>query len=289
MDFDQQFMKLCLENREVFSNKAIENQFKTLENNKARIEAVHEMAKRHPCLSSFFERTRSLHQKELVKPLKSSILSEDLRAKGNNFSKRKETSRATSSYNQSIFWAEGESLALAYADRSLFFYETGDWLHSLRDVEFALVNNYPKHLEYELRDRQGDCWSKLNQKQLAINSYCLARDSINTHQVNDPSKLENVLAKLRKLGPIDVHTRDPIDSISLIEKMIKEKRNVIPTLFGDQNPLNPSASTVVRIHDEMALPNRGRCLTAAQDLKPGSIHKNVIKLIDKTNTCICFP
>lgn len=61
-----------------------------------------------------------------------------------------------------ILLGEGDSLALAYSNRSLVLYESRKWLEALRDIQLAL--DHQKNLEFKLRKRQGDCWMELKKE-----------------------------------------------------------------------------------------------------------------------------
>ena len=129
-------------------------------------------------------------------------------------------------------------------------------------------HNYPKHLEYKLRGRQGNCWFLLKEKKLAIASYKLAKDLLIAYPIEDLTKLEDISSKLNKFGiPIDSVGDIMIDDIKLIEQKILEERRVPPNLNKERHPEIPSISSAIKLTD---IAGKGRGFVATENLKPGT-------------------
>ena len=241
--------------------------FKSANSDRSRIQLVEELSQKYPSVNAFVKRSYSLHDKELAKPLKNPTLSADSRNKGSGFYRKKLFTQAILHFNQSILSGEGESLALGYANRSVAFFDTGNWLHSLRDIQMALDNNYPKKLQYKLRERQANCWFLLEDKKQAVISYMLARDLLIAHPIEDQTRIANIVAKLNKLNDTKVDVGDSMTDIKWLEHEIMKKRNVPPVLNGETNPSIPCASSAVQIGSATG---KGRCLQATKDIKIGN-------------------
>ena len=124
----------------------------------SRIKLVEELSWKHSSVKAFVKRSSSLDDKELVLithnitslTLFSSTwtffitpsLSADFRYKGSGFCRKKLFATAILHFNESILSGEGESLSLCYVNRSVAFSDTGDWLHSLRDIQTGLDSLY---------------------------------------------------------------------------------------------------------------------------------------------------
>ena len=268
MDFDSEFLKVTVE-LGVLNMVNINRVIKMMESNTERILMIAEICNKYPCLSSLLKQSYSLHQQEIAKPLKTATLSDTYRLNGNDFYKKKLKTQAMGSYNQSIQVGEGEHLALAYANRSAVLYTNNEWLYSLRDIQLALDNNYPKHIEYKLRERQGNCWFLLKEKKLAIASYRLAKNLLISYPIEDTTKLNNISTKLSKFEVVDDSVENVIGDVKLIEEKIKEQRRVPPKLYGEsKNRFFQCASSAVELSE---IPGKGRGLIATEDIELGIV------------------
>ena len=266
MDFDSEFANMCAKLGE-FKTQVIRRMFMTADSDADRIVMIAGMAREYDCLSMLLEKSYASHQLEQLKPLKATTLSSENRAKGNHSFQNKLYFDAISFYNQSILSGEGESLALGYANRSVAFFDTGDWLYSLRDIQMALDNNYPKKLQYKLRERQANCWFLLKDKKQSMISYMLARDLLIAHPIEDQTRMANIVAKLNKFSDTKVDIGDSMTNIKWIEQEVMKKRDMPPILHKSGNPMMPSASSAVKL---INIPGRGRCLIATEDLQLGN-------------------
>lgn len=270
MEFEKEYHTLCVSLNE-FDIEAIYHLFKSATSNLHRIQLVEELAGTYQCLADFLKKPSTLRQQEQLRPRKSShrcLLA--LSIAGELF-QRNALGEGTNSCNQSIYFGDGESLALAYGNRSRFFYNMKNetnCLYSLRDIQLALdTGNYPKNIEYELRERQGDCWLKMRDKRQAIVCYSLARDLLVNRPIDDPTKLAAILSKLGKFSNTNVDINESaISDIKWIEGKLMEKRVKVPKLSGLTNPLIPSATTAVKL---CHIPGKGRGLVATEDLRIG--------------------
>jgi SET and MYND domain-containing protein len=223
-----------------------------------------------------FHEPLHLAKQEFLNYSKSEIQSTSHRVEGDGYYQKKLNWKAICFYNRSLLVGKDETLALTYANRSAVFYDTADWLHSLRDIQLSLDHGYPKHLEYKLRERQGDCWLELGQVNQALISFNLARDLLmNLPTLQQKDKLGDLVLKLKqtknkqkKAKKCGLPDNDKISSIKSIEQEIIKKRRSAPELHRARNPLLPSASASVEL---INTPDRGRCLVATEDIKIGNI------------------
>lgn len=266
MDFKTNFQELCIDIGEA-NRKSVLKSVSSASSDRERIELVAKLAELYGVCSPLLLNLGSVNKEELEKPRKISAQSHDYRLKGNDLYKEKLYPQANYLYTQSILLGEGESLALSFANRSVIFYETGDYLHSLRDIQLAIDHNYPKNLEYKLRERQGNCWLKLKDKKQAVISFSLTRDLLVAYPIPDSSKLSNVMSRLNQLGNPLVDVENLVIDVESIEEKIASKRRVPPQIHANANPLIPCASTCVKLS---YISGKGRGLIATEDLKPGS-------------------
>lgn len=191
-------------------------------------------------------------------PGKSDEESERHRIEGNKLYMKKQNELAMISYNKSALLASSnELLALAYANRSAVLHDLGDWLHCLRDIDLALKAGYPAHLQHKLYERRGNCWLQLGEKNQALESFKLAKDSA------PADKLAIISTKLESL----LNDKDLIIKSDIkIDELIQTNRPKLPDLNGPKNGILPSASSSIRMVNTA---ERGRCLVATQVLEPG--------------------
>lgn len=264
MDFDSLFNQICTDLRKDGDIEEISSQFSYCKTNSQRISFVLGLERVKAALSEPITKARQ----EISKCGKSQSVSTSHRVEGNGFYQKKLNSKALSSYNRSLFIGEGESLALAYANRSAVFYDTADWLHSLRDIQLAFDQGYPRHLEPKLRERQGNCWLKLGNVSRAFASFNTAKDLLNSSSdASSRDKISGLVAKLGNLGDVNVEVTESINARTIEEDIIKMRRSA-PELNRERHHLLPCASTSIELADS---PGRGRCLIATEDLKLGNV------------------
>lgn len=271
MNFESHFAKIIsnlTQNR--MDLAAIDKTFHSCSNNSDRIQIVLEMDKTTNALQ--LQYAIYLHQQEIRKPQKSNQLSTSIRSEGNTLYHRKQSSRALLCYNNSILVGEGVSLALAYGNRSAVLYDMKHWHHSLRDIQLALDQGYPKELEYKLRERQGNCLLKINNTSQAFISFSQAKDLL-TSSSEHPGKLAAIEKKLKKLEPIGNISSMKLEDIEKSIIQFDEVRKATPDKIRGTNPLLPCASEFIELAQ---FQNRGRSLIATQELDPGIffIHLN---------------
>lgn len=97
---------------------------------------------------------------------KSDEKSSELRAEGNAFYSKKRFFEATVKYNESLCLASKESvnIGLAYANRSAVYLEMKLYEKSLKNIQMAFDNNYPKENYEVLKKREEKCRALLNQQ-----------------------------------------------------------------------------------------------------------------------------
>lgn len=261
MDFDNLFTQICQDLQETGEVIEMSARFSTCSSDAQRISFILATNTVKKCL----QEPLSLAKQEMSAPCKSQSLSASHRAEGNNYYQKKLNWKAISSYNRSLLVGEGESLALAYANRSAVFHDMADWLHSLRDIQLALDQGYPKHLEHKLRERQGNCWQELGHVTRAFKSFNLAKELLASAGQQHKDKLISITSKIRKLGDV-MEVTESMSNATSIEQEIIKKRRLAPELNRDRNILLPSASTSIELTDSV---DRGRCLVATEDIHIG--------------------
>ena len=269
MDFENLFTHICHILGKNGDIKEISNRFSTCSTDGQRVSFVLALDPVRVCL----QEPLNLAKRGLSTPCKSQELSTSHRVEGNSYYQKKLNWKAIRSYNLSLLVGEGEALALAYANRSAVFHDTADWLHSLRDIQLAFDHGYPKHLEYKLRERQGNCWLQLGHVHQAFFSFGLARDLLQTENVEQQhkDKLISIVSKMGKLGDvnnIEVTECAMSNEAASIERQVIKKRITAPQLNRDSNARLPAASTSIELTD---FPDRGRCLVATEDIQIGNV------------------
>jgi SET and MYND domain-containing protein len=271
MDFESLFTQICHDLEKSGDVKEISTRFSTCSTDAQRISFVLAL----DSVRARFQEPLSLAKRAISTPSKSQQLSTSHRVEGNNYYQKKLNWKAISSYNRSLLVGEGEALALAYANRSAVFHDTSDWLHSLRDIQLAFDHGYPEHLEYKLRERQGNCWLQLGHVRQAFISFNLARNLLlvttTNAQQSHKDKLISINSKIVKLGDdanptIGVSESNESAAAASIERQIIKKRRTAPDLNRDSNALLPAASTSIELTDS---DDRGRCLVATEDIQIG--------------------
>lgn len=260
MDFDILFPRICSDLEKDGKVKEISTQFSACANDSQRVAFALNLA--GPRLT---EQLDDILTRRISAPSKSQEVAISFREDGNTLYRKKSNLKALSSYNLSAMMATGEHLALAYANRSAVLHDEGDWLHCLRDIRLALDTGcYPPHLEHKLHERQGNCWLKLAEKSLAMDSFTRAIHcpSIPQDKVSIiSSKMGHQLSSNGLMGALEQ------PSVESIERLIFARlRPVPPELNRPRNPLLPCASASVRLAETA---ERGRCLVATEALEPG--------------------
>lgn len=109
-------------------------------------------------------------QHEFMKLMYGSVMnknagkSTELRTRGNQQFKAKNWEEAMDLYNKSLCYApnDSENISLAYANRSLCFYQMQKYEQCLVDIELAKKANYPKPLIHKLEEREAACLKLMN-------------------------------------------------------------------------------------------------------------------------------
>ncbi|KAI9562815.1 hypothetical protein GHT06_010270 [Daphnia sinensis] len=263
MDFDNLFTQICHDLKETGGVSEMSARFSTCTSDAQRISFILATEAVRKCL----QEPLNLAKQEMSAPCKSQSLSASHRAEGNTHYQKKLNWKAISSYNRSLLVGEGESLALAYANRSAVFHDMADWLHSLRDILLALDQGYPKHLEHKLRERQGNCWLELGHVTQAFKSFNLAKELLESAGQQHKDKLISITSKIRELGDVVMEVTECMSNATSIEREIIKKRRLAPELNRDSNVLLPAASTSIELTDSL---DRGRCLVATEDIHIGT-------------------
>ena len=263
-DFNALFTEICSNLERSGNVKEISTLFSKCRNDRERVRFVLGLKEVDDALSNV---------KRDVPCGKSQEIAAVHRSEGNAYFQKKDNCRALESYNRSVLVAKGESLALAFANRSAVFFDTQDWLHCLRDIQLAFEEGYPKQLEYKLHERQGKCLLKLNQNKEALASFKRAKECLIDNQ-ND--KFKELTKKIESLEVEHEASKTAPVSVKSIETEIEDARRKPLPLNGERNPHMPSASRSVRL---LRTSERGRCLIAAENLEPGTSRQTAIKLV----------
>jgi tetratricopeptide (TPR) repeat protein len=273
MDFDSLYTQICFDLKKIDDGRGTSTRFSSCSSDSQRISFVLGLESVRACLHEPLDLAK---QKSFL-PCKSNDQSISYRVEGDGYYQKKLNWKAICSYNHSLLVGEGEALALAYANRSAVFFDTADWLHALRDIQLALDQGYPKHLEHRLRERQGDCWLELGHVNEALISFNIARDLLTVSQTTQQQKdkLSHLVLKLKqtknkqkKGKKCESSNKELISSVKSIEQEVIKKRRSAPELYRARNILLPSASTSVKLK---ITADRGRCLVATEDIEIGNI------------------
>ena len=72
----------------------------------------------------------------------------------------------------------GPELSLAFANRSACLYHKANYGKCLQDISLALKYKYPKRLEYKLKQRKGQCLTKLKYYEASEKAFLEAIDAL---------------------------------------------------------------------------------------------------------------
>ena len=91
--------------------------------------------------------------------LKSNAESDELRKEADALFSNKEFRKSVMKYNESLCYAEPNSkeMALAYAKRSLVFWETSMYLNCIESIDLAIASGYPAKRINKLKDCRQKC------------------------------------------------------------------------------------------------------------------------------------
>ncbi|XP_028277123.1 protein-lysine N-methyltransferase SMYD4 isoform X2 [Parambassis ranga] len=91
------------------------------------------------------------------------------RERGNSSFKTRNYTEAALHYSQGVCFApqSSEQLSLCYANRSAALYHLHNYKECLNDIDNALKNGYPSHLQHKLHDRRALCVNYLSAQEKA--------------------------------------------------------------------------------------------------------------------------
>ena len=278
MDVDSIFSKICTDLEKNGRVKEISTQFSTFINDEQRVSFVLELG---PVQERLVEPLSSLCQSISISSDKSQELSTLHRSEGNQQFQKKLNHQAIQSYNRSVQFAEqGDQLALAYANRSAVLHELGEWLYCLRDIQLAFDTlAYPKHLEYKLYERQGNCLLKLGNRADAFVSFSRAKDAaLSSTDACSDSRLTGIALKLDKLSDMKMSCTGNVMVRDVEEELIASRKppelNSSSTSEEEKKNVQlPCASTSLRMAYSS---EKGRCLVAVEHLQPGKLQDKTI-------------
>ncbi|XP_042225909.1 SET and MYND domain-containing protein 4-like [Homarus americanus] len=162
---------------------------------------------------------------------KSREVSESRRTDGNKAYQEKKYQQALLNYSQAVMRApydEGESLALALANRSAVLYHMKEYQLALHDIQLALQVNYPINLIYKVLDRRGQCYLCLGKFTLALNAFTEAAEALATSSL-DHKKQELWKNDLR----MKIHTcEEKVDG----DEPVPASNNEVTLFCGQSDP-----------------------------------------------------
>jgi tetratricopeptide (TPR) repeat protein len=115
----------------------------------------------HDDLGALLTSTASVQSQNMIKDTAKST---SLRKDGNQRFESGQFNDAILKYNESLRYSlfNNENMALAHADRSIVFFELGEFQLCLNDIDLALRSDCPKDLAVGLYERQQKCYQRLN-------------------------------------------------------------------------------------------------------------------------------
>ncbi|XP_050691384.1 SET and MYND domain-containing protein 4-like isoform X2 [Eriocheir sinensis] len=176
---------------------------------------------------------------------KSRQVSEERRADGNKAFQNKKYQQALILYSQAVMRApydEGDSYALALANRSAVLHHLGDHRRCLTDIDLAFRADYPPALAYKVLDRRGQCYLKLRQYRAAEEAFTAAAKALSASDLAD-KKLVTWQKDLAK--KIDLSQTQKEDEA---EESCPSQSSSAASLFGGASAVLPNASAAVSLH-----------------------------------------
>jgi tetratricopeptide (TPR) repeat protein len=191
------FEQICLE--KIFMNLSDQfmDEFEHQKTNFERFECLWNYSPSflHDDLDELFASTTSVHAQNTIKDAaKSTALHKD----GNQLFESGQFNDAILKYNESLRYSifNNENMALTYADRSIVFYELGEFQLCLNDIDLALRSNYPQDLAVGLYERKQKCFQHLNQFENMIKDLAENETIAEIEESKDKVKIPFLVNKL---------------------------------------------------------------------------------------------
>lgn len=108
---------------------------------------------------------------------------------GNFFFKDKNYVEALKYYNKSLSFAPvgSENLAIAYANRSAVYLNTGFYKYCLNNIELALKGNYPSKMTVKLQYRKKKCMEKMKKGMDSYSSFVKEKNEVKLSYKANPN------------------------------------------------------------------------------------------------------
>ena len=128
-------------------------------------------------------------------------LANRLKDEGNQHFLKSSDSLALSKYNEALFYASKSSstLSLVLANRSAVFYKLGKFEHCVKDIQMALMWNYPIKMKYKVLERRAKCYYHLGKREEMEKDIDTVKQLLNNDNDVPKNKLDKILSDLNQL------------------------------------------------------------------------------------------
>ncbi|XP_065209611.1 SET and MYND domain-containing protein 4-like [Planococcus citri] len=199
---------------------------------------------------------------------KDSETAKKLKEQGNGCFQKGKYNDAIRFYSQSILKApqngseSNQEMPVYFANRSAALYHLKEYTLALKDIDFAMANNYPKDLQHKLLDRKARCLLALEKFQKACEVF---RKTI---QALDDAKMPS---EKRQKWQKDIQIMLLMLSKDQSSRKKDTTRSKISELKEIKNNTNSEYEALVPGIDIKFAPEMGRFAEAKQDIKAGKI------------------
>ncbi|XP_014279154.1 SET and MYND domain-containing protein 4 [Halyomorpha halys] len=190
---------------------------------------------------------------------KSSAASERHRNDGNRAFVQKDDMSAMYHYTRAIGFASpgSKEISIAFANRSAVTYSLGDFTDAIRDIDRALLGDYPDHLKFKLWERRGKAFLELKNFLEAQTSFENAFIWLTKSKLDEDKRniVKTQLASLLQQSHGDFKT----DNVQI---------TALPQLTLGPNPNLQSGSNAIEVEYSSSM---GRHIVAKVDISPGDV------------------
>ncbi|KYM99194.1 SET and MYND domain-containing protein 4 [Cyphomyrmex costatus] len=211
------------------------------------------------CVSSWLEDLYcTKNEREQQKNLERSTA---FKLSGNKEFQSKKYAASLESYSKSVIYAPSNSinLSIAIANRSASLFYLDKWQDCINDIKLAIELGYPENLRYKLHLRAAQCYLKLGNRTLAVETVLELRNIMTKHNMSNETKgkqMNDITSQISSMEENVDSTTDTTEFPSL------------PEVAYGENPNFQFASAAIEIK---CSPEKGRYIVTNRDIKRGQI------------------
>ncbi|KYN41167.1 SET and MYND domain-containing protein 4 [Trachymyrmex septentrionalis] len=180
---------------------------------------------------------------------------------GNKEFQSKKYAASLESYTNSARYAPSSSinLSIAIANRSASLFYMDRWQDCINDINLAIKLGYPENLRYKLHLRAAQCYLKLGNKTLVVETVLQLHSIVNEPNISNETKGKQINDIILKISCMEENADSTTDTAEFPS---------LPEVAFGENPNFRFASAAVEIK---CTPEKGRYVVANRDIKRGQI------------------